>query len=68
MNEAGIPTWFTVTEFYAILATVWFALIVHLLVTFLKVKQGFNVKKTVSKVHVWWAERKRKKENKILGG
>ena len=59
-----IPNWFGITEFYAILGTVWFFLIVWLIVNIIKVKKEIKVKEWTTKIKSWWSERKKKKEEK----
>lgn len=56
------PSWFGVTEFYAILGTVWFALIVHLFVNLFRVKKELNVRRWIDKFRLWRAKRKLWKE------
>ena len=63
-----IPGWFGIGEFYAILVTVWFALIMYLLITVVKVKKGIKVKESFSKFKSWYIERKKRKEEKLLEG
>ena len=59
-----LPNWFGVTEYYALLGTVWFALIMYLIICIVKIKQGIKVKESFSRIKSWWSERKKKKEEK----
>jgi len=58
-----IPSWFGKVEFYALLTTVWMFMFTWLLVNIIKVKQGINIKKNVTRLKDWW---KKRKEEKIL--
>lgn len=62
-----IPSWFGPDEYYWLLRTVWFTIIMYLLITVVKVKSGIKVKESFVKVKSWLKNRKLKKEEKILG-
>jgi len=59
-----LPGWFGMGEYYALLVTVWFALIIYLLVAIVKTSKELKIKNKLSKVVSWWKERKKKKEEK----
>jgi len=57
----NIPDWFGVMEFYAVLGTIWFGIIMYFLTACVKVKQDLNVKKKIIDLKSWWSKRKEAK-------
>ena len=58
-----VPAWFGPTEFYAVLATINFGIIMYFLTTCIRAKQSLNVKKKYINLKAWWQKRK---ESKIM--
>ena len=56
-----IPNWFGQNEYYALLYTIWFGLIVYFLTTILRVKKEIKIKEKIVKIKNWWIKRKENK-------
>lgn len=66
-----IPSWFGAEEFYALLNTFQIIAVIYLVSVIVKSIGHFkdlNIKLKASKLKSWWAERKKRREEKIWGG
>jgi len=61
-----VPSWFGQTEFYAIIVTMWFGLIIYFLTVCIKFKQCLNIKENFKKIKGWLIKRKEKKEGEYV--
>lgn len=62
-----IPAWFGLTEYYALIATVWFGIATYLLIALVTAKREVKIKENIVKLRSWWNERKKKKEEEPYG-
>jgi len=57
-----IPEWFGPLEYYVIIATVNFGLVIYFLTTCVRAKQSLSVKKNIINLKAWWNKRKESKD------
>jgi len=62
------PSWFGKTEYYALLSTLWFVMIIYLWVNIIRVKSSFSLSGWFKKIKKWIDVHKKNREEKLLGG
>ena len=58
-----VPSWFGADEYYWLLRTVWFVVVMYLLIVIVKVSKGIKIP---NRIKNWWKKRKDKHEGDIF--